>query len=79
MMERALKYCAVALESPEAHQQFMVQYRVANINHRLASLFHNAFRSEVQLLRSQASTIDFLELDFVIQSSQLLIMLIAGN
>ena len=49
-MEKALKYCKEALKSAEGHQLFMVQYRVANINHRLASLFHNALRGEVLLV-----------------------------
>jgi len=40
LMLKALKYC-----DSGGVQDVMRQYRAATIHHRLASLFHNAFRS----------------------------------
>ncbi|CAH1782614.1 unnamed protein product [Owenia fusiformis] len=42
LMTKALKYCDV---NSEQSRQIMCQYRAASIHHRLASLYHNAFRA----------------------------------
>ena len=44
LMLKALKYCDV--DTPTLKQP-SYQYRAATIHHRLASLYHNAFRNQV--------------------------------
>jgi len=47
MMEKALQYSEVMTGCSSAHHQLAVQYRIAKIHHRLASLYHNAMRNDV--------------------------------
>jgi hypothetical protein len=46
-MTRALKYLEVELNCPSSDRYSLSKYRAGTIHHRLASLLHNAFRSEV--------------------------------
>lgn len=46
-MTRALKYLEVELNSPTSDRYSLARYRAGTIHHRLASLLHNAFRTEV--------------------------------
>ena len=46
-MTRALKYLDVELNNPSADRYSLAKYRAATIHHRLASLLHNTFRTQV--------------------------------
>ncbi len=46
-MNRALKYLEVELNCPTSDRYSLSKYRAGTIHHRLASLLHNAFRTEV--------------------------------
>lgn len=46
-MTRALKYLEVELNAPTSDRYSLAKYRAGTIHHRLASLLHNAFRTEV--------------------------------
>ena len=46
LMNKSLKYCK---GGSSGVRQPMYQYRAATINHRLASLFHNSFRTQVRV------------------------------
>ena len=46
-MTRALKYLEVELHCPTSNRYLVAKYRAGAIHHRLASLLHNAFRTEV--------------------------------
>ncbi|XP_078586909.1 erythroid differentiation-related factor 1-like isoform X1 [Branchiostoma floridae x Branchiostoma japonicum] len=43
LMTRSIRYCDTETESP---RQPLAQYRAATIHHRLASMFHNAYRNQ---------------------------------
>ncbi|CAF1159902.1 unnamed protein product [Rotaria sordida] len=45
-MTRALKYLEVELHCPLSNRYSLAKYRAGTIHHRLASLLHNAFRTE---------------------------------
>ena len=45
LMMKALRHCNV--DAASLLQQPTVQYRAATIHHRLASLYHNAYRNQV--------------------------------
>jgi hypothetical protein len=46
-MTRALKYLEVELNCSTSDRHSLSKYRAGTIHHRLASLLHNAFRTEV--------------------------------
>ena len=46
-MTRALKYLEVELNCPSSDRHSLAKYRAGTIHHRLASLLHNAFRTQV--------------------------------
>jgi hypothetical protein len=46
-MTRALKYLEVELNCSTSDRYSISKYRAGTIHHRLASLLHNAFRTEV--------------------------------
>jgi hypothetical protein len=46
-MTRALKYLDVELNTPSSDRYSLAKYRAAIIHHRLASLLHNTFRTQV--------------------------------
>ena len=46
-MTRALKYLDVELNCPLSDRYSLAKYRAGTIHHRLASLLHNSFRTEV--------------------------------
>ena len=46
-MNRALKYLDVELNFSASDRSPLAKYRAGTIHHRLASLLHNSFRSEV--------------------------------
>lgn len=50
-MTRALKYLEVELNCQTSERYSLAKYRAGTIHHRLASLLHNAFRTEVCYLR----------------------------
>jgi hypothetical protein len=50
-MTRALKYLEVELNCPSSDRYSLSKYRAGTIHHRLASLLHNAFRSEENKIR----------------------------
>lgn len=52
-MTRALKYLEVELNCPTSDRYILSKYRAGTIHHRLASLLHNAFRTEVYFLENQ--------------------------
>ncbi|CAF3327196.1 unnamed protein product [Rotaria socialis] len=45
-MTRALKYLDVELHYPTSNRYLLAKYRAGTVHHRLASLLHNAFRTE---------------------------------
>ena len=45
LMTKALRHCHVDTVSPQP----TVQYRAATVHHRLASLYHNAYRTLVSI------------------------------
>jgi hypothetical protein len=47
-MTRALKYLDIELNTPSSDRFSLAKYRAATIHHRLASLLHNAFRTQVR-------------------------------
>ncbi len=47
-MTRALKYLEVELHYSSSDRSSLAKYRAGTIHHRLASLLHNAFRTEVR-------------------------------
>lgn len=47
-MTRALKYLDVELNTPSSDRYTLAKYRAATIHHRLASLLHNNFRTQVK-------------------------------
>jgi len=49
-MTRALKYLEVELNCHVSERYSIAKYRAGTIHHRLASLLHNAFRTEVSLV-----------------------------
>ena len=46
-MTRALKYLDVELSNPSSDRYSSAKYRAATIHHRIASLLHNTFRTQV--------------------------------
>ncbi|CAF4642799.1 unnamed protein product, partial [Rotaria sp. Silwood2] len=50
-MTRALKYLEVELHYPSSNRYSLAKYRAGTIHHRLASLLHNAFRTEESKIR----------------------------
>ncbi len=48
-MTHALKYLNVELNTPSSDRYSLAKYRAATIHHRLASLLHNTFRSQVNI------------------------------
>ncbi|CAF0756223.1 unnamed protein product [Adineta ricciae] len=50
-MTRALKYLDVELNHPYSDRYSLAKYRAGTIHHRLASLLHNAFRTEDNKVR----------------------------
>jgi hypothetical protein len=50
-MTRALKYLDVELNAVTSDRHTLAKYRAATIHHRLASLLHNAFRTQVNSMR----------------------------
>jgi hypothetical protein len=48
-MTRALKYLDVELNTPASDRYSLAKYRAATIQQRLASLLHNAFRTQVSV------------------------------
>lgn len=59
-MTQALKYLSVELSTPSADRATLAKYRAATIHHRLASLLHNTFRTEVDPIPSNLLEISFL-------------------
>lgn len=49
-MNRALKYLDVELNINWSERLRWAKYRAGTIHHRLASLLHNSFRSQVRYL-----------------------------
>ena len=47
LMHKALKYCDLEHNTVRLPQ---CQYRAATVHHRLASLYHNAYRNQVRTL-----------------------------
>lgn len=47
-MNRALKYLDVELNYAASDRSALAKYRAGTIHHRLASLLHNSFRSQVR-------------------------------
>ncbi|UJR27243.1 hypothetical protein I4U23_008538 [Adineta vaga] len=50
-MTRALKYLDADLNHPSSDRYCLAKYRAGTIHHRLASLLHNAFRTEENKIR----------------------------
>ena len=48
-MTYALKYLNVELNSPASDRYSLAKYRAATIHHRLASLLHHTFRTQVSV------------------------------
>lgn len=46
-MTRALKYLEIELNVQSSDRYALAKYRAATIHHRLASLLHNTFRTQV--------------------------------
>ncbi len=59
-MTRALKYLEVELNTPASDRYSLAKYRAATIHHRLASLLHNTFRTQV-CIQLKSSLIDELD------------------
>ena len=59
-MTQALKYLCVELSTPSADRATLAKYRAATIHHRLASLLHNTFRTEVDRMTANLLQISFL-------------------
>lgn len=57
-MTRALKYLEIELSTPSSDRYSLAKYRAATIHHRLASLLHNSFRTQV---RHECFTLTFIE------------------
>lgn len=53
-MTQALKYLNVELGITSVDRTTLAKYRAATIHHRLASLLHNTFRTEVNQMTSNS-------------------------
>ena len=54
-MTQALKYLNVELNTSSSDRSSLAKYRAATIHHRLASLLHNTFRTDVDIFSFRQS------------------------
>ena len=57
-MTQALKYLNVELNTSSSDRSSLAKYRAATIHHRLASLLHNTFRTDVDIFSFRQSMIN---------------------